>query len=73
MIRLLFNLERDCGQPPDGEFTVRPFTTARSFGDQFTYACLEGYEPEASLTATCKADGKWSVGNKGPVCAGNDI
>ena len=60
----------DCGRPPAGEFTTSPLSTATFFGDQFTYTCLEDYEAKGSLTTTCQADGKWSVGDKGHDCVG---
>ena len=60
--------EVDCGQPPTGVFTVTVSTTNTKFGDTYTYACITNYETGQSLTTTCQADGKWSIGTAGPTC-----
>ena len=60
-----------CGEPLDGTNTVSvPADLNMVFGDEYTYSCLNGYEPETpgmDMVTTCMANGALSL-DPLPVC-----
>ena len=60
-----------CDEPLDGTNTVPvPTNLNMVFGDEYTYSCLSGYEPETpgmNMTIDCTADGTLSLDTL-PVC-----
>ena len=61
-----------CGRPADGKNTVpvpNPFTSL--FEMNYTYTCQCGYMPQGEMTATCQANGTWSL--PPPECIGKSL
>ena len=59
-----------CSNPQDGVQTVSvDASISYVFGDNYTYACNDGYKYNGAKDSTCKADGTWSLSP--PTCAGD--
>ena len=54
---LLLVIPDACRSPPDGTNTVPvPDDCSLSYGEKYTYSCLEGFETADQLTVECEYD-----------------
>ena len=74
LFNLLIVIPDACGSPPDGANTVPvPDNYSLSYGEKYTYSCLEGYETTDQLTVECEYDSSgraFILSSAAPNCTG---